>query len=358
MSNEDEIAENIRMITDSARAVVPADLDLPRVRALRFTDTGFDQAVLGTMAGMGWLILRLPEDAGGLGLGMREYCALAEVLGSGLVPEPLIGAAMACRLLGPALPEDVAGGTRVVLPAWQARANSLAWGETVTLTDGRLHGTLGFVQAAAGADTFAVPLAGGVALVDLTADGLSLTLDAIQDGGHLGTLRLDGVEAHLVPSADMAATMAAALDEAILAQAAYLHGLARQAFAITLDYLCIRKQFGSAIGSFQALQHRAVDMRIQLDLTGALVSAAAAGIDAGASADQRAGLVSQAKCRATETAFLVAREAIQMHGAIGYTDESDIGLFISKVLATGNLLGSATVHRARYAGLLPECAAA
>ncbi len=92
-------AERIRMIRDSAGAIVPAG-DLKRVRALRYAEPGFDRAVWREMCALGWLGLRVAEAAGGSGLGMREYCALAEECGAGLVPEPLIACSMAARVLG------------------------------------------------------------------------------------------------------------------------------------------------------------------------------------------------------------------------------------------------------------------
>jgi alkylation response protein AidB-like acyl-CoA dehydrogenase len=149
----------------------------------------------------------------------------------------------------------------------------------------------------------------------------------------------------------------AALDEATLATAAYLLGLARRAFEITREYLIVRKQFGHPIGSFQALQHRAADMKIQIELTRASVAAAATAFDGEADPRMRALRVSQAKVRAGETALLVVREAIQMHGAIGYTDEYDIGLYVRKAMTVANTFGTAAWHRRRYASLTSELAA-
>ncbi len=163
----------------------------------------------------------------------------------------------------------------------------------------------------------------------------------------MGTLHLDNVSAGPVATHDVDA----ALDEACLASAAYLFGLAERVFAMTVDYLKVRKQFDKPIGSFQALQHRAVDLKIQIELARASVDSAAAAIDSGAGAGARAAAVSAAKARATDTALLAAKEAVQMHGAIGYTDESDVSLYVRKAMTVGNLFGSAAVHRARFAAI-------
>jgi alkylation response protein AidB-like acyl-CoA dehydrogenase len=121
-----------------------------------------------------------------------------------------------------------------------------------------------------------------------------------------------------------------------------------RSFAMTLDYLRTRQQFGRPIGSFQALQHRAVDLRIQIALTRASVEAAAATLDAGCTATQRQAAVSRAKARAAEAAMLVTRAAVQLHGAIGYTDEYDVGLFTRKAMVLANAFGSAALHRRRF----------
>jgi alkylation response protein AidB-like acyl-CoA dehydrogenase len=208
---------------------------------------------------------------------------------------------------------------------------------------------------AGGADAFAIPTSDGVAVVDGAAAGLELYLQMTQDGGQTGQLRLNA-------SATTGLTVQpvdvdAALDEATLATAAYLLGLAERAFEITREYLVVRKQFGHPIGSFQALQHRAADMKIQIELTRASVAAAATAFDGEADPRMRALRVSQAKVRAGETALLVAREAIQMHGAIGYTDEYNIGLYVRKAMTVANTFGTAACHRRRYASLTSELAA-
>jgi alkylation response protein AidB-like acyl-CoA dehydrogenase len=199
-----------------------------------------------------------------------------------------------------------------------------------------------------GADAFVVTTADGPVLVQADAPGVALAVEPTQDGGCFGTLSLADA-----PAQSSVGDVAAALDEAVLATSAYLLGLTERAFAMTLDYLKTRKQFGRPIGSFQALQHRAVDLRIQIALTRASVESAAATFDSGPTPQVRQAATSRAKARAAETALLVARQAIQLHGAIGYTDEYDVGLYLRKAMTLANLYGSADVHRARFAALNP-----
>ncbi len=349
MDAAEERDESLRMIRDSAAAVAPRGGDLKRIRDLRFTETGFDRAIWRDMAEMGWPGLRLPEDSGGSGLGMAAFSALAEELGAGLVPEPLIPAAMAARLLPLDHLPAVLSGERIVIPAWQERPNSVDATGATTLRDGRLTGKKVFVPMAAGADAFLVTVAGGLALVARDAPGLELATDQTQDGGHFGTLTLTDTPAEAIPG-----DPAEALDEAALATAAYLLGVMDRAFAMTLDYLKTRQQFGKLIGSFQALQHRAVDLQIQVALTRASVEAAAATLDGGAAPSLRQAVVSRAKARASEAAMLVTKQCIQLHGGIGYTDAYDVGLFLRKAMVLSSLYGPAALHRARFAAVSPE----
>lgn len=349
MEAEDR-SESLRMIRDSAAGIAPRTGDFKRIRALRFTEPGFDRAVWKQMAGMGWAGLRVPEDAGGSGLGMQEFCALCEELGASLVPEPLIPVSMAARLLPQSALTPVLSGERIVIPAWQERANSYdaAAGGT-TLADGRLNGRKLFVPMAAGADAFLVTVPGKLALVERGAKGLTVDIEQTQDGGNYGALSFADTLAETV-----AGDAADALDEATLATAAYVLGAMDRAFAMTLEYLKTRQQFGKVIGTFQALQHRAADLKIHLALTRASVESAAATLDASSVPAVRRGAVSRAKARVGESGMFVTRQCIQLHGGIGYTDEYDVGLFLRKAMLLTNLYGSAALHRARFAAVLPE----
>lgn len=350
-------AEGIRLLRESAAAISPRNGPLGRVRALRDSEAGFDRAVLAEMGALGWLGLRVAEGAGGAGLGVTELCALAEELGHGLAPEPFAAIA---AVAAPLVPEpDVLSGARVLLPAWAERPNALAVpGETVVVDQGGPHvtGRKIAVPMAAGADGFLVAARDGevlsVLLVERRAPGLTLATEPTVDGGHLGTLTLDAAPAERI-APDAAQRLARLIDEAAVATAAELVGLMDRAFAITLDYLGTRQQFGRPIGAFQVLQHRAADLKIQIELARAAVSHAASVCDAEAPAAQRAAAVSLAKARASDAAMLVTRQAIQLHGGIGYTDEADIGLFLRRAMVLAASFGTAAAHRRRYAEAAP-----
>ncbi len=345
--------DSIRMIRDSAAAVAPPGGDTKRIRALRFEDPGFDPGMFRQIGELGWIGLRVPEAMGGAGLGLGEMCALAEELGAGLVPEPVIPAALSASLLaattggGGHLPHLLAG-EMVVLTAWQEQADTLeVWGTP--------DAPRRFIPHAAGAVVFLVPVRenGRLALYEQLAARADITTERTQDGGNFGTLRPNLKDAKRLAD-DIEAPLAEALDEAALVTSAYLLGGMERAFAMTLDYLKTRQQFGRIIGTFQALQHRAADVRMQIALTRASVEAAAAALDAGATGDARRAAVSRAKARAAESSMRVTRECIQLHGGIGYTDQYDVGLYLRKAMVLANAFGSAALHRRRFMAVSPE----
>ena len=343
-------AESIEMIRDSARGLLGTDMMRPR--KLRFTEPGFDVALLRQMGEAGWIGLAVAEDAGGTGLGMAEMVALAEELGRASAPEPLIGCALSAHLLAAAGETELLGqllaGEAVVLTAWQDRANTLALA-------GSAEGARGFVLGAAGATHILWPVeeGGRIALHLLARDQVEITTEATQDGGHLGTIRPlpfsgHGPGRHIAD--DIGTALAEELDRAALATAAALLGGMEAAFAMTLDYLRTRQQFGKIIGSFQALQHKAADAKMQIALTRAAVEQAAAALDEGGASH----LVSRAKARASEAAMLVNQACVQLHGGIGYTDDYDVGLHLRRAMVLVPAFGGAALHRRRFMDLSPE----
>jgi alkylation response protein AidB-like acyl-CoA dehydrogenase len=129
------------------------------------------------------------------------------------------------------------------------------------------------------------------------------------------------------------------------------------ALDLTLEYLRTRVQFGKPIGSFQALQHRAVDLYIQKELSRAALEAASAALaDQSCTPERRAAAASSAKARAAQAALAICNEALQMHGAIGFTDEYDLGLYLNRALVLSAWLGNASAHRHRYSSLVEAAA--
>jgi len=343
-AGSEEWVENARMIVESARAIVPADGSLERIRKARFNGPGYDRTVMAQAGELGLFLMRMTDEADGLGLGMRETCELARALGSGLLPEPVLSTITAGALLQENMPEKAMTGEAVIVCAWQDEIGSLGWqgGE-----DGeKLSGRKVAVSGAHGADLFAIVTGDGVAV--LPRDAVTLESAETLDGGQLSTVVFDAGEARLIPCPGAQA----ALEDAGLAHSAYLLGLSERALEITLEYLRMRKQFDKPIGSFQALQHRATEIKISLELSRAAIFATARRFDTGADAVTRAKGAARCKLRAAELAMHVSREAVQMHGAMGITDEADIGLFVRKAMAEANLFGAPRNLRAQLSELL------
>lgn len=372
-NESDDTLELRRLLRDSAADFV-ANADLARdVRAWRGKTPGFDRARWQAMADLGWLGIRIPEEFGGSGLAVADAVALLTETGGGLGPEPFCAVAvLAARAIveggeaaaQKALLPGIADGTRLIVAAFADKAGQISASEVsakaasasgITL----LSGTKVYVTGAAAADGFIVaaraPAGIGLYHVAHDAPGVSLDLRPYTDGTFCGTLRLEDVAA-----ADIVAepghgerALDAALEEARVAASAEMLGLMRRAHAMTLDYLRTRKQFGKAIGSFQALQHRAVDLYVETELARSALDRAVRVLDATNDPRERALAASACKARASDAALHVAREAIQMHGAIGYTDEHDIGLFVRRALVLSAWLGNAGAHRRRYELLAP-----
>ena len=169
------------------------------------------------------------------------------------------------------------------------------------------------------------------------------------DGRKLSTLTLADTPADLVPSRQSSRNAVDALHNlALLALSCELLGVMEKAQEMTFDYLRVRKQFGKLIGSFQALQHKAVDIYTRTEAVRSLVYQIAANND-----PYRIdpALAVAAKAKASEDALFVTQACIQLHGAIGFTDEHDIGLYLKRAMLLSSLLGNAAAQRRRYAAI-------
>lgn len=365
--------DEIRLLAESADAFLARRHSLRRARERRFAEPGHDVMLWREMAELGWLGLALPEAVGGAGLGFRPLVALLEGLGGALLPEPYAVAAVVGgeliasgdneALKAETLPQLIAGDLLPV-PALQEREGDLEPARPTTRAEAecdgfRLTGMKRFVPAAASADLWLIPAMAddgpATFALDAAAPGLEVEKQRLVDGGFAATLRLDRTPVpgrrRLHSGAIAAPALERALDVAALAAAAEMVGIMDAAFSMTLDYLRTRVQFDRPIGSLQALQHRAADLRIQLELARASVEAAANALDAGADARARATAVSAAKARASEAALLITRQAIQLQGAIGYTEEADVGLYLKRAMVLANGFGTASAHRRRFAAL-------
>jgi alkylation response protein AidB-like acyl-CoA dehydrogenase len=328
---------HLRMIKDGASGAARKG-DLKRIRALRFTDPGFDRTTWRAMCAKGCL-----------GMEPRAFCELAEAFGADLVPEPLIPAVMAAQLLPPEHLSPVMTGERIVLPAWQEQPGSLDLVGKTVLRDGKLDGQKRFIPMAAGADAFLVTVPGGLALVERDAPGVTVRTQRTEDGGHLGTLIVDNAPAQAIEG-----DASAALEYSIMASSAYLLGLMNRALEITLDFVKVREQSRQRGGSFHALQHQVNDCEVQVSLTRSVVKGAVAALDRMRDSAGRRAAISRAKVRASDAAVVITRSCAQVHGGLAHMDAHDIALFRHKAMVMAPLYGSPSAHRARFQAVALE----
>ncbi len=318
------------------------------------------------MAELGLLGLTVPEAGGGGGLGPSAVAAVGRILGEQLVPEPFaacavmpaaVVAALAAGDVRDDLRDALIGGRERICLAWQTAANQTAAfpADCRIDADGRLIGVKRFVVAP---DRQALVTAMGadgpcIVLADLAGPGVEVETQPTSDGAAYATLRFKGavVASPLITGAEAEAAMTTAFDHGLLAAAAQLAGLTEGVLTLTLEHLRTRVQFERPIGSFQALQHRAVEMRIRLALADASVREAARMLEAEPGSPQASAAASAAKASASAAALAVCKEAIQMHGAIAFTEESDVGLFARAALKWSSWLGGAREHRRRFVAL-------
>jgi 3-oxochol-4-en-24-oyl-CoA dehydrogenase len=350
-------SEQILLRDSAAKFIAAAG---PKVaRDHRGRDTSFAPARLRQAGELGWLGILVPSSADGLGLGLTELALVLEQAGRGLVCEPIGLAAISAGALAqgyaphPML-ERTMTGAALVVPALQEHAGGEDPAEPRTRVAGadgslRLTGTKSFV-CADGADGFLVSASGRdgptLCYVDRQAPGCSLLTARTVDGRSLATLSLEDAPADLIPSRQSSRNAVDAVtDLGLIALSAELLGVMEKAQEITFDYLRIRKQFGKPIGSFQALQHQAVNIYIRTETTRSLLYQVAANND-----PYRIdpALAVALKAKASEDALFVTQACIQLHGAIGFTDEHDIGLYLKRAMLLSSLLGNAAAQRRRY----------
>jgi alkylation response protein AidB-like acyl-CoA dehydrogenase len=349
------------LLRDSAAKFV--EVAGPKVaRTHRMQDPSFAPARLRQAGALGWIGMLVPASAGGLGLGLTELALVLEQAGRGLVCEPIGFAVISAAALGqgrtphPML-ERVMAGTALVVPALQESAyddDPLA-PRTQAVEEGgasRLTGNKMFV-CADGADGFLVSARGrdGLALYYVARDAPGCALSTMQtvEGRKLATLSLSTVPADRIAAPSSSGSAVDMLHNlALLALSCELLGVMEKSHEITLDYLRIRKQFGKPIGSFQALQHQAANNYIRIEATRSLIFQVAANNDTDRIDPAMAIAL---KARASEDALCVTQSCLQLHGAIGFTDEHDMGLYLKRAMLLSSLFGNAAAQRRRYAAI-------
>ena len=339
-----------------------------RMRALRAADAEMDGEAWRAAISGEWLATVVAERHGGQGLGVFDLALAIEQAGRQLLMVPLIEASAAAWTMsraaaGAPAPQRLSGllqGSCLVVPATEAaswsfggRSSDIAYDPASAI----LEGSIRFVPYAGSADAFFVAVGSGAqsVLAIVPRADVDVATERNVDGSTSSTLTFARVHIpaeHLVATGDDACRLALQMQEFLMLGAAVeLVGLASEALNVTLDYIKLRQQFGRPIGSFQVLQHRAVDGFIDIELNRSLVYRVLAALDAG---EHHPAMVSAAKARASRCALETVRGALQMHGAIGYTEEHDIGLYYKRAIVLAGRYGGELSHIGRFSDLSLE----
>lgn len=373
-------SEEQTLLRASVERFVAERYDFATRRRIAVLPARIDESIWQSMAGFGWLALPLPEAHGGLAGSAVDVGIVAEGLGRGLVLEPylssvVLGGRLVQRLGTDAqcarwLPGLAEGRWRPVfahLEPGQAAGAAPAMTAARTADGGwRLDGTKAMVFDAPAAHAFLVSAsAGGTALpavavfvVPRGTAGVSETRFELVDGRCASRLVFDGcvlpADARLGgPDApDAAAAMAEALDHATAASCAEAVGCMAVLLDATVAYTKTRVQFGQPIAASQVLKHRMVDMATHCEEARAIALRAALRCDMpGLPAAERARAVSGAKLKIAQGARFVGENAVQLHGAMGVTDELNVGAYLKRLVMFETIWGTTAEHLARCVAL-------
>jgi len=371
-----DLSEEQRLLKDSAWRYGADHGDLTAWRARVERGEGYDAASWRRMADLGWLALTVPEDDGGLGAGPFETMVVAEAFGRYLMLEPFVSACVIAPVLLSAATDEVRarllsglveGGVVVSLadaePTSRFELNRITTRAEVVDGGYRLSGEKSHALDGGVADWFIVPArtAGadddeaGVSLFLAPAktEGLTVVRSRAMDNRHNASLKLDGV---VVPAENLIGGLGEgfgllrkAVDHGLVARLAEAVGAMDAVHEMTLEYLKTRKQFGQTLGSFQALQHRAVDMAIACEEARSMMYLATIALSDDAAGRRK--VISAAKARIGQTSLYVGRQAVQLHGGVGFTEELAVAHYLKRLIMIDMAFGNADHHRAA----LVEC---
>jgi alkylation response protein AidB-like acyl-CoA dehydrogenase len=367
------LSKEQELLRDGLGRFLSTRYDLEKSRAAAKTGAGWQPDIWRGFADeLGILGAALPEDVGGIGGGPVEVMVIAEALGHALVVEPyvdtvVVGGGLLQRAGGQAataLLEKVVAGTAIVALAAAEPTSGEHWQDVSAVAD---RDGDAWVLRGSKIVAMSAPLATHLLVTARTSGGLSLFLvetdsastgiethsyrtvddrraaDLVFDGLRLPASALMGEEGDAWPS------LAKACDEGAAAICSEAVGCMRKMLADTVEYCKQRQQFGQPIGSFQVLQHRMVDMYLELEQAVAAVYLAVLNLEAEPAARARA--VSAAKATAGRAARFIGQQAVQLHGGMGMTEELAIGHYFKRLTALQFEFGSTDFHVARYAKL-------
>jgi alkylation response protein AidB-like acyl-CoA dehydrogenase len=371
------LSDEQRLLRESVDRFIAETYDADHRRRVAADPLGFSPEIWRNFADLGWLALPIDEAHGGLGGGAIETGILMEAFGRGLVTEPylstvVIGAALIAECGSDAqkqamLPKVADGSLRLAFAHSEraARFDLADVNTTARRTPGgwRLDGHKTAVLDGNAADYIIVSArlanddgAPGklcLFLVPSGTTGLGLRDYSRLGGGRACNLDLAGVQlaadALLGDGSDVLPKIECVVDRALAALGAEAVGIMQIMLDMTLDYTKIRKQFGRPLAANQVIRHRLADMAMQCDEARSMALRAALMADAEPVARGRA--ASGAKAKIGKCARFVAEQSVQLHGAMGVTEELEIGSYFKRLLAFDTLFGGSAHHYRRHAAL-------
>ncbi len=368
-------SEDQAMLADTVRPFLAEQAPVKHLRALRDTNdaTGFSRDLWKQFAEMGFTGVLVPEENGGLGLGHVEAGIILEEIGRNLTPSPFLATAVAAvealkagssELRDHWLPKIASGDAIIGLAIDEGAKHRPAATALVAERSGngfKLTGKKQFVLYGHVADMLivsartsgAVGDENGITLFAVPKDaaGVTTDVDRLADSSLSARVTLDGVQVDsdaVLGEVDAGwGPLTKLLDAGRIGAAAEMTGVGGAAMDMTLDYIKQRKQFGTIIGEFQALQHRAAHLYGEMETARSVVFKAQQLLD---DDDPRAEMfVAVAKAKTGNACNLSVREGVQMHGGIGMTDEYDIGLYMKRDRGLSEFFGDARFHADRVA---------
>ena len=370
--NEEQI-----FLKDSAKKFALEKTPTTHFREVRDSELEdcYDEKIWQEMVSLGWSGILVPEEYGGSNFGVAGISSILEELGRTLTPSPLFSTAVVGvslikyandDLKKEILPKVVSEGLRICFAleesnhhdplktSCKAEKNGKTYkisGEKTFVIDGGFSDKIVIACRTSGEEGSKEGLS--LFILDSGSEGLTVMPTKMVDSRNAANMKFDNVtvsEEMLIGEEGSAYEIIdSVLDISRAAISAEMLGGALQAYEITLDYLKEREQFGSKIGSFQALQHRAAIMFSELELCKSCVIESITSFDEGGNDSER--LASLSKAKIGEVFHLVSNESVQMHGGIGVTDEYDIGLYLKRARVAEQIFGNSDFHKNRYAEL-------
>lgn len=376
-----DLSQERQMLADTTNRFIADRYDIKVRHANAKLDDGFNRETWAEFADLGLIGALLPADVGGFGGTGEDIAVIFESLGRGLVVEPflatgILGAAPiveAGSAAQKAMLEDVIAGTTLLALAHgepdsryemasvktRARKTGDGWqitGNKAVVLNGDTANKLVVSARTSGEDTSEAGIS--LLLVDATAAGITRRGYSNVDGGRAAEIMLDnvsvGADALIGSEGDGHAILEATYAKGVVALAAESVGALEVSRDITLEYMKTRKQFGKAIGSFQALQHRMVDVCIEIEQARSAVLLVVSTLDE--DRHTRELNVSAAKNLIGRINRLVAEEVIQLHGGMAMTWEYAAGHYSKRLTMIDHQLGDTDYHLQRYVDLAAEAA--